>query len=395
MKRCCYLILCLILACSREPVTNIGPVIRMEPIDAFKLSEYFDQLEYVFLNAGEGGSFSEIDQVAFHRDRYFFLDQTLKSVYCYDTTGAFLFRIHRYGQGPGEYLGLNSIWVNSGHQELFLHCRIPDKTLAFSLNGVFLREYQGNRGAHDRVGLADMRLLSYTLYPFGTPGDSVPSGVFLSDSTGQFQKQLIAMGMNTPYWQVGYRRHFTRVGPSIHLLSQSDTLYRIDPKGDIEVDMILDWGTFHLPEEIRRVPWEKLTGSGWSVGEYFHWKDMLIVTGPLRWFHCGMQNEYYYAIANLTTGEGKYAQGLVNDLGVLPVPFPISRIDPKTLVGVLNLDLIWALHENLKSSKPPEDQMATYKEVQNFIDRAIRHDQPVLVRMHLLDRYADSVRGYE
>ncbi|MCD6333314.1 MAG: 6-bladed beta-propeller, partial [Bacteroidales bacterium] len=378
------------ISCNQTPEPDKLPSVTFSKIDFFRMSDYFTSLDYLFLEPNPEGIFSAADKIILHKNRIFILDRNLKALFCYDTTGRFIYRIQRVGRGPGEYRSLDAAWLSRDSRELFLHCRIPEKTLVFRLDGSFIREFHGDRGACDRVGLSGGGSISYTLYPYGIHGDTVPQGAYISDPEGHYQKQVFGHGIYTPYWQLGYHRHFTCVQDTVYLLSQSDSIMKFDRDGKPFVDVLLNWGKYQFPVSYREIHWKSPRMKEFESFNGFNWKDYLLVTGPLRWFHCGKRDEYYYAIADVTKGTGHFTQSLVNDLGELPVPFPTDPGAPGELIGMLSMDLIWAMKEHLDQNPATGNHQPQRAAISRFIQKAIDADRPVLVRMKLRPEYRNN-----
>ena len=69
------------------------------------LFDYFDHIELIPLETNDDVLIGYLKKVIFHQNRYYALD-TFRGKYCvfvFDESGKFLFRIGKYGQGPGEY----------------------------------------------------------------------------------------------------------------------------------------------------------------------------------------------------------------------------------------------------------------------------------------------------
>lgn len=378
------LLICIICSCNHADKDATYPVIRFQSEEQLFLSEYFSELSYVFLEKHGESLFARADQIFIRRDNLFIVDFTLNAVLCFDTSGTFRYRIQRPGRGPGEYRELDACWLNPAGDKLYLHCQFPDHTLVFNTDGVLIDEFSGNRGASARVTLPGGDLLSYTLYKSGFGRDTVGQGVFLSDKEGIFTRQILTHGDQTPYWQTHTYKQFAQIGDTSYLISQSDSILSYDSNGNQQVDCLIDWGTRHADPDLRTIAWESPRLGDLSELDVFTWKDYLLVTGELRWFHCGKRNEYHYAIGNTRTGSGRYTQTLVNDLGVLPVTFPIGQSDCGDLISMIGMDLIWAMKENLIMQDTTENKTHGFLQTLSFVNRAIRDDRPVVVRMKLI-----------
>jgi len=374
----------LLSACSeKQGERDYGPAVRMHMTDSLRLSDYFTEIRYLHFDDNPEAVFGEVNKLMLVKDRIFILDGILKSVICFDTTGRFLYRIQRVGKGPGEYAGLNAMWVDENTRQLWVHCRIPDKTILFSWNGDYIREIPGDRGAEDRLSLDDGSFFSYAIYKHGFGRDTVAAGIYQSDPSGRFRRNLVNLGMASAYWTVFYKTRFAETRDSIYLLSQSDSILRFDRQGRHQVDVRIDWGEYRMPDDLRTIGINSPKIRELENHDAIFWKDRLLVTGPLRWFVCGKRNQFYFGLIDKRSMTGMFTQQIYNELGSLPVTFPEGQGDNGELLGLLQMDMIWVMAESLEAGGIPAGREQEYHAFKAFLQRSIEADRPVLIRMRL------------
>lgn len=72
--------------------------------------------------------------------KLFIKDIRRKTLWAFDTTGKYLFRISPQGRGPGEFVNLVDFTLNRERKELILYASLPGKFLIYDLKGNFKYE---------------------------------------------------------------------------------------------------------------------------------------------------------------------------------------------------------------------------------------------------------------
>jgi hypothetical protein len=113
-------------------------------------------------------------------------------------------------------------------------------------------------------------------------------------------------------------------------------------------------------------------------GEHLQTKDQLVGFGPLRLFSFMRKNVQYFALVNLEEAKGYYSTVIRNDLTPIPTMFPIGVSDRYELTGILDMNLIYAINDNLKTIEMDRKTDERFRLVSKFIKEAISNDQPVV-----------------
>lgn len=80
--------------------------------DKVLLSSVVDSVSYVKFEVTEESLIGIVGKVLFANDKYFIQDITSKSVLVFDCRGKYLHKLSKYGQGPGEYIGMEAFCVD-------------------------------------------------------------------------------------------------------------------------------------------------------------------------------------------------------------------------------------------------------------------------------------------
>ncbi|MDO8968469.1 6-bladed beta-propeller [Algoriphagus sp.] len=112
--------------------------INLKSFNEGKLSDIYDSITYVLLKPDSSNFLADPYKIIFYDSLVLVRDAFYNSIFIYDLSGNFKFRINSTGKGPKEFFTLDdfsiyndTIWIKDG---------ILKKELGFSLNGEFLVE---------------------------------------------------------------------------------------------------------------------------------------------------------------------------------------------------------------------------------------------------------------
>jgi hypothetical protein len=91
----------------REPL----PLVNQPIITADSIDELFRLERVVKLESSNESILGHIQQVRYHDQRFYILDNIQKAIRVFDDHGGYLFSVGRRGEGPGEYLEPESIYI--------------------------------------------------------------------------------------------------------------------------------------------------------------------------------------------------------------------------------------------------------------------------------------------
>ncbi|MCD6347085.1 MAG: 6-bladed beta-propeller [Bacteroidales bacterium] len=344
-----------------------------------KLSDYFSSLDYVFLEDHPDGGFIAADKIIYFKQRWYLLDKSLMAILCYDNDGKFKFKIQSVGKGPGEYQLLSSIFIVPENNELWAHCRMPGKHLVYSLDGKFLREEKCARGAHDLEYLGKDKILEFSMYEYVQNRDSLPPGLFFSTRDISDSKQLLSTQSGTQYYTTEARSNFSLYHDTVFFISQSDSLFTIDSRGHVNVSGVFDFGDYHPSNAEKNLPLnssnpEKLFNSGKVI-----WKDLPVATKNLFFFQFGLNSSIWYGFIDRSNHALYCTQGVLNDINSLPFVFPTGKKSEDEVVGLLSADYMYAFQESISQVPEDQKQKKEYKQLSDFISRALAGSGHVLI----------------
>lgn len=174
------------------------------------------------------------------------VDYRTKTIFYTDKKGNVINSFSHVGQGPGEYIMLGYVHVNSGNSTITVFNHGGKKYLVYDLNGNVVREFfLKNKGCSDPLFISDTYMVARTreedIYKLciTDPELNIQKRLFPVDTTLTETERLCLL------WQLNYCRN--RDQAIVHYANE-DTVYRINESG-VSPLCIFKKGEFTLPKE--------------------------------------------------------------------------------------------------------------------------------------------------
>src|SRR5690606_7164812 len=142
------LLMVLLLSCQQQERTNnndaeIIQISKKEIRDEIDVGKMVEEVRYVELETTEESLIGNVSKVIAYKDKIYIKDRFVASkIYIFDATGRFITTVSRIGKGPGEYMNLYDIAVDTYRKELLVSDASSQKIIVFDLEGEFLREFK-------------------------------------------------------------------------------------------------------------------------------------------------------------------------------------------------------------------------------------------------------------
>ncbi len=162
------------------------------PGEAIKLSDLVDSVKLITLETTDQSIIGRIDEVLFFNELIIIRDGITDAILLFDEGGNFLSKINKKGRGPGEYLGLDKIMLDSQSEQIVIFDNLSDKMIYYSLNGTLNKETSGfgtYMYIQDIAILPDGRFLCYKYWH--SPNEKDHGGLWISDPLGQPEETLL------------------------------------------------------------------------------------------------------------------------------------------------------------------------------------------------------------
>lgn len=142
-------------------VVKIAPSKAMDKI--YEL-EFFSKIDYVPLEPSTDNLIDEISQILFYKNKFYILDEIIKSIFCFDDKENLLFTINRVGQEPEEYLGPSAITIGTKNDYLLIHYNSSEQILTFNLDGEFVKSIKLDFLAVNFAYLSEIKYVFYSCF---------------------------------------------------------------------------------------------------------------------------------------------------------------------------------------------------------------------------------------
>lgn len=142
-----FALLCLLVFfqfCTRttnlDPV-DAGTIINILNHDVSSVEDVFDEVDVVLLEQTDFSLISKVDQVKFHKERYYILDKKQRSLFVFDSKGNFIFSTaSKIGKGPNELLYIQHFDISNKNDEIVLLDPLKRRFIHLNHDGDFVKD---------------------------------------------------------------------------------------------------------------------------------------------------------------------------------------------------------------------------------------------------------------
>lgn len=233
----------ILISCQLKERTNnndaeIIQISKKEIRDEIDVGKMVEEVRYVELETTEESLIGNVSKVIAYKDKIYIKDRFVASkIYIFDATGRFITTVSSTGKGPGEYMSLEDIAIDSYKDELLVNDTANKKILVFDLGGEFLREFKIPYWASNIYALRESYL--FNLYQ-----EELDHNLLLMDKESlEIRKDMFfpavlgrdGVGLNAPFFEYSTEVLFT--------FSLIDEIYNITDieAGNIRTKYILDF----------------------------------------------------------------------------------------------------------------------------------------------------------
>lgn len=227
---------------QQERINNINAEIikisKKEIKDEIDISKMVEEVRYVELETNDEGLIGNVSKLITYKNKIYITDRFIASkIYIFDTDGHFHTTVSSIGKGPGEYMTLEDIAIDSYRDELLISDASNQKIIVFDLEGKFLREFKTPYWVSGVFALRD----HYLLYLYDT-NDEKHNLVVLDKHNLEIVNKLFrkvigrdGFTLSTPFFQGSKETLFT--------FSLVNEIYNITDieTGNIKTKYILDF----------------------------------------------------------------------------------------------------------------------------------------------------------
>jgi hypothetical protein len=192
MKNYNYLVFIMLLfSCNSNKPANdddgtINVSLDMNVNQKIDISEFVDSVRFIKLETNNECLIADIRKVIFYEGLYYIHDYKTASIFVFDESGKYQFKIHKKGQGPGEYAEITHFLIDYSNKQILIYDVTMRKMIYYTLDGKFIKDinkFGDNAVIRDLILLSDGYFLCYT--PDYSEGIEYCGGVWKVSPSGK------------------------------------------------------------------------------------------------------------------------------------------------------------------------------------------------------------------
>ena len=158
------------------------------------LQDIIDTVRYIALETSDAVSIGSINILRFDEDKIFVGDiDNTQSIYCFNDSGKFIFKIQNQGKGPGEYVSMNDFDLDRDSKFVLVHDAPSKAVLKYDFSGNFISRHVNGYLFDSFRHIKENTVIAYSKY-IANPGiKNFPnSSIFTFNyKTGKVEKSLL------------------------------------------------------------------------------------------------------------------------------------------------------------------------------------------------------------
>ncbi|MDH6343635.1 hypothetical protein M2480_002379 [Parabacteroides sp. PFB2-12] len=342
------------------------------------LSDYVDSFEYIELETTDDNLINHLTKVFFVDDKIVLADRLEQQILFFDAKGRYLYKIHKQGQGPDEYLSLETVLMDD-EDRIIVHDFRGRKLNYYTMEGKYLKSITGfsdNALIRYMTNLPNGNFLCYVHDFVVEKVGERASGLWEVDSMGTFVHSYFAYETMYPILYNEDNSYFQTVSDGdIKILDiVNQKICRVDEEG------VSDFISFDIKNDTRK----DYAGESYTADDYIicasfqEKKDFLIAD----WF--GIEGKFYSLFSKkdnstvLTSAKNFWSRKSGLPLG--RKLFIDSNRNDVLLTSFSGPDILDMLKEDYMS---PQDKKKIEKITQGKTENEILDMNPVLLLLRL------------
>jgi len=336
------------------------------------LSEVIDSVWYLKLQQDKDFPIGQITNLIHHQDKFFIFDQTTKSVFIYNESGALENLINSVGKGPGEYIMPLAFTVDKFTNEIILCDDRMSKAMYYDLKGNFLREIPIMYRFSQMEVLNDS---SYVLHTHKRYNDHIPEienyQIVIVDKDWKLKHKGKRYNLKQRRANIIGNTNFTNNGQLLYFPPLGNDIYAVN-EGKLHLSYNLDFGAKQLPEnfdvDISIDDFLKLYHNNpdyvYMMGDFQDMEDVLFLK-------LTQNKTMIYAFFSKSSNQLIGGKQIFNDMQSFGFSPPIGSIANNTLISEIPPYVLVQNKRELKNT-------VTRKDMLEIINTVKRNDNPIL-----------------
>lgn len=221
------LILIGVIACNstKEEEQNMRNITFSETSSSLNQSVLLENKRYVQLETTDDCLFSEITQFSCTSKELFIFDLYTQSVYVFDYSGKFLRKLHKTGQGPGEYSMITSMLIDEENNLISL-VDLGQRILSYNINSfTFVDDTKIETVAIEKMDKD--HFISYNSLSTNIENKLYKYHVLICSKDGEVKQKFLPIEFESGYTMRPIHRFYRSEGDLFIYLPFTSDIYKI------------------------------------------------------------------------------------------------------------------------------------------------------------------------
>lgn len=306
-----------------------------EKFDHLLLSEVVDSIRYVPLETRADCLIGSVTKLLCVENRIYILDRDIsKTLFVFDDTGKFLFRLGRKGKGPGEFTRPNDFLLDPAGRKIIVLDQNLSKLSFFDFDGTFLRDLRLGFAPFFIAGVNENTYACYLGYlPFREQNQIIKSNLVLIDTLGIVKGKFFFYETGKdPLRYYPQTTFYSSPAGTVFIPPLENSVYLVTSSG-VSLSYTIDLGIESLPNDYIRSmkPQHELVD---GLRAYRHSVYNFFETSSWIYFSFFDKKEVASCFYSKVSGEAKAASAIADNIDGGYFAMPTGRWGEE-LVGVL------------------------------------------------------------
>ncbi len=209
-------------------------------------------IEYIPLETTRESMIGKISNIRCGQNKYFIMDEQQKSIVVFSNKGKHISTINRKGGGPCEYYDLYDMRLNRNNMVEILGNSNPVTLIQYDQDYSQCRELQ----TEDKISANQFMPIDsgyVFLQAIGAFEKEKQYFIFITDGKGKIEKKHLPSHRLTGY-SINNSNSFYMLDDTVMFYMPRDKhIYQITKQGGMSIRYSVDYGKYHLPDEVNEL----------------------------------------------------------------------------------------------------------------------------------------------
>lgn len=229
MKYKMLILLCLFCTTACNSVKEQGQedikIVFSESMSPLEQSNLLENKRYIQLETTDECLFSEITQLSCTSKELFIFDIYSQSIYVFDHSGKFLRKLHKAGQGPGEYAMITSMAINENSRQISV-VNLGQNILSYDMDSfTFINDVKMEAVAIEKI--ADNNFITYNSLSTTIGNMNYKYHILKCNQNGEVEQKFLPIEFESGYTMRPIQRFYRSENELFVYLPFTPEIYKI------------------------------------------------------------------------------------------------------------------------------------------------------------------------